>query len=74
VTPAIRGRMELRVCDRCRRLLTLPMLVDDTCWRSIEREWPTHVVPMPARGSIRLDFDLVDIDEDPGVDLVRLES
>ena len=74
VVPAIRGRMALRVCDRCRTAMTLEFLLDDGGgWQAIVELWPIHRVVAPRREDVRLDFDLLDPDENPEDECVRLE-
>jgi hypothetical protein len=62
-TPA-RGRLEIRFCDDCRELITVAMLLSDDGWRRVLGRWPRGKA-LPQRALTELDFDLVELDEDP---------
>jgi hypothetical protein len=68
-TMPARARMSLRLCDDCRATTALADLMSDAGWRALLSKWPS-VFEVPDRTLTELDWDFVELEDDP-MDLYR---
>lgn len=68
-----RARMSLRLCDDCRDAASLADLLGDAGWAMILSRWPRHLA-QPVRERTALDFDFVEVGEDPMAPWAGLKS